>query len=179
MWVTHRYAKNIKRHEATIEFTKRFQGLLKNRHDVNSEFYFENGDIRTPPITVSDQQEMEAWNIFTQAFDLFLNEFSYFRGGVITTEVFTEWMLWRWYDWEPGRAHSSSTRRPGGLPMLGLETMGISYRRGWEWWKERPVVLGTPFVRFMDELHGAPNETAAKQVVLNWKPRRLRQRRPN
>lgn len=175
-FIGHLYTRRVKQSEAILEFSKRFQSLLESRHKLNVRFYCnESTGLLSEPIPVPSQKdEWEAWNLFRQFFDLMSNEFNYFQDNVIHEGVFSEWMLWRWYDWDPARSPASAQSPPGGLDIPGLETCSISYQKGWNWWVDRPVIGNTRFVNFMNELHAACDESAARKVVTDWSPRRRR-----
>jgi len=177
-FIVHQHARRLKQSEATLEFSKRFQTLLEQQHRLNAKFYCEeeSGKLKCPSPAPSAKDELDAWNLFRQFFDLMLNEFSYFQAGVIHADVFADWMLWRWYDWDPARARRDGdvTPRPGGLDIPSLEICGASYRTGWAWWIQRPVVTDTSFVNFMNALHDARDEAAARRIVKDWAPRQRR-----
>lgn len=188
LWIiAHGYTKRMKKNEATVEFSKRFQKLLCSQHKLNVEFYCDenSGQLKTPRPLSTAKDELDAWNLFRQFFDLMLHEFNFFQDRVISKKVFVGWMVWRWYDWHPSRDTRTSGQRPGGLDITGLETCGVTYQKSWKWWASRPGVCNPSFVSFMDDLHDDNNKTGltgkkhVEQVVRAWAPHRLCRRRSN
>jgi hypothetical protein len=132
IFVAEVYTRRIKRIEATLKFTKRFQELIGKQHALNSEFYYDaNGNLHDNTPDVLAKNELDAWNFLCRVFDLLLNEFNYCRVWLVRKQDFVGWMEWRWYDWEPEKRYGKQENRPGGLPE-GLTTCGISYQKGWE-----------------------------------------------
>jgi hypothetical protein len=172
-FIGHLYSRRLKETEVIHDLSRRFQSLLEIQHRLNVNFFCDpSGQLRPELPKPSPRDENDAWNLFRNFFELVHNEFNYFQDGVLREDTFVEWMLWRWYDWDPSRNPLAKAPRPGGLNITGLDTCGITYHRAWTWWTDRPVIGKTRFARFINELHVAPTEAAARAVIHEWRPRR-------
>lgn len=160
------FTNRIKRIEATLEFSRRFQELLKMQHELNREFYFSKSGDRCdhPPVSPKDQENAKA--LYVRFFDLMLNELKFFSWGLVDRDTFNEWMAWRWYDWEPKR----NRRRRSALASAGLETCGVSYRVGWRAWMNRPVIRRNPLVPFLNQVHRARDESEIRRIARWYGP---------
>jgi len=155
IWIARRFTQRIKRIEATLEFRKRYQEFLDAKSKLNEEFYFDaNGARITPAPTPNDKHKHAADNLYRRLFDLLLNEFGFYRAGLVDHYAFTEWMRWRWHDF---RSASAVT--------------GISYETGWLNWKGHPALHGNPFLDFLDTVHAKPTANAVEDIVRRYSPR--------
>jgi hypothetical protein len=134
--VAHHYTKSLKRTDATLEFSKRFQDLIQQRHELNQKFKTAQGS--TPlSLSVGDADAIVWWTHF---FDLMAFEFHFFREGLVSEERFVEWMKWQRYYFQVEEPNVS-------------ETCGMNYQEGWKRWKARPPMRDNPFIDFLDKIH--------------------------
>ncbi len=137
--IARHYTLSIKRIESTLEFSRRFQELIKDREALNRDFVAQ-------PQKAGDTDGAAWWWRF---FDLILYEFDFFRQNLVREERFIEWMKWRWSDY---RAAPNS-----------FVTCGIDYKSGWQQWKTKDA-LNVPepnrLITFLDALHSAPDINA-------------------
>jgi hypothetical protein len=61
---------------------------------------------------------------FYQLFDLFLNEFEYFKKGLMDETRFSNWMRWRWTDY-------NDKRHENPIPF-NIDAFGKSYKEEWK-----------------------------------------------
>ncbi len=155
IWIARRFTQRIKRIEATLEFRKRYQEFLDAQSKLNEEFYFDNNGARINPAPAPTHKDKHiADNLYRRLFDLMLNEFGFFRAGLVDHYAFTEWMRWRWHDF---RGASDVT--------------GLSYAQGWQDWKRQPGLHGNPFLDFLDTVHAKPTDSAVDDIVKKYSPR--------
>ena len=150
-WIARRYTVRIKQIESTLEFSKRFQELLKEQRELNRNF------AATPRTT--EEQDGSTW--WWRFFDLILYEFDFYHQRLVRQERFTEWMKWRWFDF-----------RATGTDVW--QTCGIEYKRGWELWKEKDAMrLPKPnrLITFLDKIHDAPDVSGVVRLCRKNSPR--------
>jgi hypothetical protein len=157
------YTGRVKRIEATLEFSRRYHGLLEQHRELNDSFYYDaTGAVIANPV-ITPKQDSNAWGFFYELFDLLLHEFNFYRQGLVEKHAFIEWMKWRWYDWDPNRA-------PAG-PGRHFETCGISYRDAWVRWRAVPAVSNNLFVAFLNSVHDRASENAVTPFVRRYAPK--------
>jgi hypothetical protein len=172
IYVTHHYTKKSKQHEILVYCSGLYEQFSTEIHSLNREFYFDaDGKVKNPRPSPSQRNKEDAWSIHHRLFNLMLNQFYYFQSGLINEKIYEHWALRRWYDWDTKRALKTPLCGPGGLPLLGLVIVGVSYTEGWRTWSDRPAVRELSFVKFMNELHGAQNEVEAKRLIKGKAPR--------
>jgi hypothetical protein len=134
-----------------FEFAKRFHDLLDRAH-VLARDYAPSEDGPTP----TDRAEAGAY--YRKLFDLMLNEYYFFRKGLVSRASFEEWMGWRWGAWRDVEGASVVVR-------------GIRYQDAWRDWSERPLMKTHPFVHFINQVHAAPDLKAVSHLVKRNAPR--------
>jgi hypothetical protein len=151
LWIAHHYTKSLRKSEATLEFSKRFQDLIRDQLELNKKFLEHRNGV--PNINVGDADAVVWWWRF---FDLMLYEFKFFQQGLISEDRFVEWMKWRRHD------HSG--------PESELwETCGVTYPVAWNRWKSRKPMRDNSFIDFLDEIHN-PKKGDVEAIVMKAAP---------
>jgi hypothetical protein len=145
--VAKRYTKSLKRTEATLEFSKRFQELIRDQLDLNKKY--------AATTRVVGPQDANVW--WWRFFDLMLYEFNFFQEDLVSKERFIEWMKWRRYDYNCNASEI-------------WETCGITYPAAWQTWRSRSPLAGNAFIGFLDEIHSERNtvETIVERAAPRW-----------
>jgi hypothetical protein len=162
------YTKRIKQIEATLEFSKRYHELLKDQHELNEKHYFDkDGKRYADPQQITDAKITRAHVFFYQLFDLFLNEFEYFKKGLMDETRFSNWMRWRWTDY-------NDKRHENPIPF-NIDAFGKSYKEEWKFLvSDNRAVWPTDFFEFLSDVHGASSINEVERVVHNARPLRVR-----
>jgi len=145
-----RYTRRLKMIDATLEFSKRFQDLLQQQHELNKDYGKSHEyQVSAKPNPV-EKMEAEAW--WWRFFDLLLYEFDFRRHGLLDRDRFREWMTWRWYDFHGWNGEL-------------WRTCGVTYEEGWKYWSRHPAVQKNPLLNFLNDVHRAKNADCAERVV--------------
>jgi hypothetical protein len=119
--VVHNYTRESKRVETTLALSRRYQELFSERHNLNKLYKAQREPTAdTPKWPVLD--DFDARNWYRQYFDLLLNEYRFYKRGIIDKADFVQWMRW---------ARSSYNSDD-------FLTCGMTYKDGWEWWCNAP-----------------------------------------
>ena len=143
-----------KRHQeatALFEFSKRFHQLLDEFHSL-AKAYKAAGE------TPSEAMAAEAAAYYRKFFDLLVSEHYFFTQGFVRRETFLEWMNWRWGAWHD-------------IEGAKVVVCGVSYQAAWHAWSHRPLMKDHPVVRFVDEVHAAPDLATVRRLVDRQVPR--------
>ncbi len=136
---------------ALFEFAKRFHDLLDRAHALARDY--------TPsPDGPSAIDRSEAAAYYRKLFDLMLNEYNFFKKGLVSRASFDEWMTWRWGAWR-------------NLDGATVVVRGVPYQAAWREWSERPLMKDNPFVHFINSVHAAPDLKAVSRLVARAAPR--------
>jgi hypothetical protein len=140
----------IKRIESTLEFSKRFQELIRDRRELNRKFSdAHKGNKDAEPTPAEKDEGLDWWWAF---FDLILYEFDFFQRGLVSEERFIEWMRWRWYDFKPKEGEKS------------WKTSGVTYQEGWHWWSTLSA-QGNRLIELLTEIHRAERAEEVPDIV--------------
>lgn len=141
----------LKRIESTLEFSKRFQSLIRDRRELNRKFSDAHGGKDDAQPTQAEIEEGRDW--WWAFFDLLLFEFDFFQSGLVREERFIEWMKWRWYDYHPE------------IEEEVWKTSGMTYQKGWDWWRSRRAHKDNRLIRFLEEVHNAAKPEDVPAIV--------------
>jgi hypothetical protein len=117
---------------------RRFGELLAAQRDLNKNY-------NVPCSLIKDR--IAGYAFFDRFFAEMLNQFRFFQEGLIRTEIFIEWTMWRWHDYHETPDTTIS------------KTCGVSYREGWKRWVTRPVLReykDEGFIKFLSKVHDLP-----------------------
>jgi len=136
---------------ALFEFAKRFHDLLDRAHALARDYApSEHGP--------SPADRAEAGAYYRKLFDLMLNEYTFYRKGLVSRSSFYEWMTWRWAAWRE-------------LEGATVVVRGVTYQEAWRAWSSRPLMRTNPFVRFTDSVHAAADLKEVARLVDRYAPR--------
>jgi hypothetical protein len=142
IWVAARAAPNfarlLKKADAALEFSRRFMDIMILKDELNR---------KCKGADHYDQNEAE--NFYFRFFSLIANEYRFFRSGFLDDELFSEWMAYRWQEYN--------------APEVTFVVCGMPYRDGWKCWKERSVFGNREFIKFIDRLHAEPKNVEDAQ----------------
>jgi hypothetical protein len=136
---------------ALFEFAKRFHDLLDRAHALARD-HVPAADGPTP------EDRSEAGAYYRKLFDLMLNEYTFYRKGLVSRGSFYEWMTWRWGAWR-------------GLEGATVVVRGVTYQEAWRAWSSRPLMRTNPFVQFTDRIHTAADLKEVARLVDRHAPR--------
>jgi hypothetical protein len=160
IWVTGRAAPNfarlLKKTDAALDFGKRYVDLMILKDEINRKHQGADHGDRTA-----------AEDFYYRYFDLIMNEYRFFRSGFLDGELFSEWMAWRWQEYND--------------PQRRFVVCGTSCRDGWEYWKRRSVFGNREFLRFIDRLHTEPKSAEdaqrfTQEFASSWRMRAVARR---
>jgi len=137
-----------KRHQeatALFEFSKRFHQLLDEAHSLAKMYAAAGGEP-------SEAMAAEAAAYYRKFFDLLVSEHYFFTQGFVRRETFLEWMNWRWGAWHD-------------VEGATVVVCGVAYQSAWRDWSHRPLMRSHPVVRFVDQVHAAPDLEAVRRLV--------------
>jgi hypothetical protein len=135
---------------ALFEFAKRFHDLLDRAHQLARDYTpSEAGPSAT------DRSEAGAY--YRKLFDLMLNEYNFYRKGLVSRDSFYEWMTWRWGAWNS-------------VEGAVVVVRGVPYQEAWRDWSQRPLMKTHPFVQFTDQVHAAADLKAVARLVAQIGP---------
>jgi hypothetical protein len=137
-----------KRHQeatALFEFSKRFHQLLDESH-ILAKAYAAGGG------TPTEATAADAAAYYRKFFDLLVSEYYFFTHGFVRRDTFLEWMNWRWGAWHD-------------VEGAKVVVCGVTYQAAWSAWSQRPLMRNHPVVRFVDEVHAAPDLAAVRRLV--------------
>jgi hypothetical protein len=136
---------------ALFEFGKRFHDLMDRAHALAK-------DYAPGPDGPSALDRAEAGAYYRKFFDLMLNEYNFFRKGLVSPAAFEDWMMWRWGAWHE-------------LEGAAIVVRGVPYQAAWTEWSRRPLMRASPFVALIDQVHAAPDLKAVGRLVRRAAPR--------
>ena len=146
--VVHARTKRHQEAMALFEFDKRFHDLADFAHRLSRDF---------KGATMTEAATAEAGVYYRKLFDLMFNEYHFFRQGFVGKDTFSTWMAWRWGAWHD-------------IEGATLTVGGVAYQDAWRRWSTRPLMKASPFVRFIDGVHAAPNIAAVNAAVAKGAP---------
>ena len=135
---------------ALFEFAKRFHDLLDRAHVLARDYMPSEGGP-----TPTDRSEAGAY--YRKLFDLMLNEYNFYRKGIVSHGSFYEWMTWRWGAWH-------------GIEGATIVVRGVPYEEAWRDWSGRPLMKDNPFVLFTNKIHAAPDLKTVARLVTGTGP---------
>jgi hypothetical protein len=127
--------------EAVATFNTEFRALMDERNRLNSQAY-RNEDVD---------------GFFRRFFDLQLNQYNFFRAGIIPVEIYAEWVLWRW----------AAAKK---MEDANLDIGPREYMTEWKKWSSRKVIETNPFVAFMNKAYDEPDQAGVRAVVRRAAP---------
>ena len=148
--VVHSRTTRVQEASALFEFSKRF-------HDLMDRAFALSKDWTLPPEGPSAADRAEAGAYYRKLFDLMLNEWVFYKKGLVRRDAFLEWMTWRWGAWRDVDGASITVR-------------GVRYQDAWPAWSQRPLMRTHPFVAFIDEVHAAPDLKVVERLVAREAP---------
>jgi hypothetical protein len=144
--IANRYAKRVKRVDATLEFSKRYRDLIAEGAKLNDTY------VKKSSPTAIDQEPGREW--WVRFFDLMQFEYRFYRHGLILPEMFAQWMWWRHFDYTGERSHQKLVA-------------GIDYPTGWKHYQSLPALKDDPYIQFMELVHAASSRRMLRKV-LRW-----------
>lgn len=150
--IAQRYTTRVKRVDSTLEFNRQFHELMSENIFIkwpNSHRLSKDGAIAAA----------KRW--WLKYFDLIGLQYEFYRHGFLFEGGFTEWMMWRQLEYNNGGLTSALTDI-------------VSYKDGWEFWKNTSqTAKDTEFVKFLDSIHSASDDTEVKLIVMSHKKSKL------
>jgi len=137
VFVVHSYNKSTKSVEATLALSNRFQELFAERHRLNK--IYRTQDNWTKKRDKLDEADARDW--YRQYFDLLLNEYRFYKRGLIDRKDFVQWMRWE------RKAFNNETHT----------VCGMTCAEGWQWWSSadsrKEVMSHEPVVKLLERIH--------------------------
>jgi hypothetical protein len=147
----------LKRIESTLEFSRRFQELIRDRRHLNRKYSDAHEEKKDAQPTSAEKDEGLVW--WWAFFDLMLYQFDFFQRGLIREERFIEWMRWRWYDFNPKPDEEV------------WKTCGVTYKDGWDLWSTRKAHRKNRLIQFLNDVHEADTPGEVARIVRAQGPR--------